>query len=156
MKLGLYNDIGTTTCMGFPGMNVSSTPDGYADAQLQQDAEYLIGLGMDFFKVDGCFPTKNDFAAMNITYPKLGQALKSAAEKLKKPMPIYACSWPDYVGDSAAAAATNPAYISYPSPNTATSHACTWTRLILGVVPSSQFLSFGPKTSSSRPSETLF
>ena len=31
---------------------------------------------------------------MNITYPKLGAALKTAAAKLGKPNPWYSCSWP--------------------------------------------------------------
>lgn len=30
---------------------------------------------------------------MNITYPKLGNALKAAAAKLHKPNPWYSCSW---------------------------------------------------------------
>lgn len=100
MKLGLYNDVGTSTCIGLPGLNISATPDVWSDAQLQRDADHLVGLGMDFFKVDGCNPRGGDFSGMNVTYPKLSQALAKAAKKLNRPMPYYSCSWPDYVGDT--------------------------------------------------------
>lgn len=36
---------------------------------------------------------------MNVTYPKLGAALKTAATKLGRASPWYSCSWPDYVAD---------------------------------------------------------
>ena len=93
MKLGLYGDIGDATCGGFIGFNVSATPDPIADAKLAADAGTMMGWGMDSLKVDGC--AKNNTAAalvMNITYPKLGAALKAAARKAGKPAPWYSCS----------------------------------------------------------------
>lgn len=96
MKLGLYSDVGSATCCGLPSFNVSAVPDPKADAQLQRDAELLTSWGMDSLKVDGC---NADAKVMNVTYPKLGAALKAAAEKFSRPSPWYSCSWPDYVGD---------------------------------------------------------
>jgi hypothetical protein len=100
MKLGLYGDIGGQTCGGFIGFNVSSKPDPAADAKLAADAETMMSWGMDSLKVDGC--AQNATAAalvMNVTYPKLHNALEVAARKVGKPVPWYSCSWPDYVGD---------------------------------------------------------
>lgn len=94
MQLGLYSDVGSATCCGLPSLNVSAVPDARADAQLQRDAELLVSWGMDSLKVDGC---NADVKTMNVTYPKLGQALKAAAEKYHRHTPWYSCSWPDYV-----------------------------------------------------------
>lgn len=97
MKLGLYSDVGSATCCGLPSFNVSATPDAQADQQLQRDTELLVSWGMDSIKVDGC---NADAKTMNVTYPKLGAALKAAAMKFGRPVPWYSCSWPDYVGDA--------------------------------------------------------
>ena len=100
MVLRSYGDIGDQTCGGFIGFNISATPDPVADGKLAADAETMMGWGMDSLKVDGC--AKNNTAAalvMNVTYPKLGAALKAAAAKAGRPDPWYSCSWPDYVGD---------------------------------------------------------
>jgi hypothetical protein len=48
MSLGLYGDIGTATCEGFPGLQAAGGTGGY-DANAQQMAEWEI----DAFKVDG-------------------------------------------------------------------------------------------------------
>jgi hypothetical protein len=96
MKLGLYGDIGSSTCGGFIGFNISAVPDPVQDAKLAADVETMISWGMASLKVDGC---NADTAAMNVTYPKLGAALKAAAQKAGKQNPWYSCSWPDYVGD---------------------------------------------------------
>ena len=96
MKLGLYGDIGTNTCCGYPGFNVSAVSNPAADAHLQADAEAMIKWGIASIKVDGCYAHVKD---MNTTYPKLGAALHAAAKKFGKPAPWFSCSWPDYVAD---------------------------------------------------------
>ena len=95
MKLGLYGDIGSATCGGFIGFNISAVPDAVADAKLQADVDMMTSWGMDSLKVDGC---NADAHTMNVTYPKLGAALRRAAAKAQRPAPWYSCSWPDYVG----------------------------------------------------------
>ena len=82
LLFGLYGDIGTRTCAGYPGLQ---RPDGSFD----QDAQQLAEWGVDAFKVDGC---NADVHEMDITYPALGRALNRTG----RPM-IYSCSWPDYL-----------------------------------------------------------
>jgi hypothetical protein len=109
MKLGLYGDIGTSTCGGFIGFNISAVPDQVCneaqwtfshsvvtprhvslrqvqDSKLAADVETMLSWGMASLKVDGC---NADFAAMNVTYPKLGAALEAAAKKAGKPSPWH-------------------------------------------------------------------
>lgn len=97
LKLGLYGDIGTKTCGGFIGFNVSAVPDATADAKLAADAKVMMEWGITSLKVDGCYA---DAHTMNITYPKLGAALKAAAVSAGVARPWYSCSWPDYVADN--------------------------------------------------------
>ena len=78
MSLGLYGDIGTSTCAGFPGLA------GNFEANANQMAEW----GVDAFKVDGC---NSNFSNMKHTYPQLGAALNRSG----RPM-LFSCSWPDY------------------------------------------------------------
>lgn len=114
LKLGTYSDIGSSTCGGFPAMNVSAVDDQgrarqyYYSCQLQltcapllrvfaagpepqyvKDVKMLADAGIDSLKVDGC---NADPAVMNITYPKLGAALNATGRPI-----LYSCSWPDYV-----------------------------------------------------------
>lgn len=44
LKLGIYEDIGTTTCAGFPG----------SEGHLQIDAQTFADWGVDMLKFDGC------------------------------------------------------------------------------------------------------
>jgi hypothetical protein len=81
LLLGLYGDIGTKTCAGYPGLQ---RPDG----DWSRDANQLAEWGVDAFKVDGC---NADVDTMHDSYPALGRALNATG----RPM-IYSCSWPDY------------------------------------------------------------
>ncbi|WNI27407.1 ricin-type beta-trefoil lectin domain protein [Streptomyces sp. ITFR-6] len=44
LRFGIYGDIGTTTCGGFPG----------SWGHFQQDADLFASWGVDFIKLDGC------------------------------------------------------------------------------------------------------
>ena len=92
LKLGTYLDIGTTTCGGFPGFNVSALDDQGPEPQYVKDIKALAAAGIDSLKVDGC---NADPRVMNITYPKLGDALNATGRPI-----LYSCSWPDYVRSS--------------------------------------------------------
>ena len=81
LLFGLYGDIGTKTCAGYPGLQ---RPDG----DFSQDARQLAAWGVDAFKVDGCYANGT---GMDVAYPALGRALNATG----RPM-IYSCSWPDY------------------------------------------------------------
>ena len=67
MHLGLYGDIGDSTCGGFIGFNISAVADPVQDAKLAADAETMIGWGMDSLKVDGC--ARNNTAAALASLP---------------------------------------------------------------------------------------
>eukprot|EP00484_Ammonia_sp_Unknown_P017441 CAMPEP_0197035564 /NCGR_PEP_ID=MMETSP1384-20130603/13327_1 /TAXON_ID=29189 /ORGANISM="Ammonia sp." /LENGTH=421 /DNA_ID=CAMNT_0042465643 /DNA_START=10 /DNA_END=1275 /DNA_ORIENTATION=+ len=79
LKLGLYNDIGTKTCGGFPGI----------DGNYQLDANTFASWEIDMIKIDGCNGNVADYYQ---TYPMFGAALN----KTGRPM-IYSCSWPAYI-----------------------------------------------------------
>ncbi|KJE94117.1 alpha-N-acetylgalactosaminidase [Capsaspora owczarzaki ATCC 30864] len=79
LKMGIYQDYGTNTCGGYPGIY------GYIDIDTRDYASW----GIDYVKMDGC---NVDPATMNKGYPQIGMALNSTG----RPM-VYSCSWPDYM-----------------------------------------------------------
>ena len=44
LKLGIYEDVGTKTCAGFPG----------SEGNIQLDAQTFADWGVDMVKFDGC------------------------------------------------------------------------------------------------------
>jgi alpha-N-acetylgalactosaminidase len=78
LLFGLYGDIGTATCGGFPGFQ------GHAE----QDARKLAEWEVDSIKVDGCNADPNIF---NHTYPEFGAALNRTGRRI-----LYNCQWPLY------------------------------------------------------------
>ena len=44
LKLGVYEDVGTKTCAGFPG----------TEGHMELDAQTFADWGVDFLKFDGC------------------------------------------------------------------------------------------------------
>lgn len=82
LLFGIYEDIGTNTCAGYPGS---------AD-HFELDAQTFADWGVDYVKLDGCY-TKN--MVLEKVYPEFGQALK----KTGRPM-VYSCSWPAYKIDN--------------------------------------------------------
>lgn len=45
LKLGIYGDMGTHTCMGFPGTTLD---------KIEIDAQTFASWGVDYLKFDGC------------------------------------------------------------------------------------------------------
>lgn len=86
LKLGIYLDVGTLTCGGYPGFNITQDP---RNTQYQRDVQLLASWGVDSLKADGCYA---DPAIMNVTYPLLSQALNATGRPI-----LFSCSWPDYV-----------------------------------------------------------
>ncbi|KAK5583515.1 hypothetical protein RB653_005111 [Dictyostelium firmibasis] len=78
LKFGIYGDIGTTTCKGYPG----------SENYLEQDAKTFAEWGVDFVKMDGCNMQVED---MKEAYTDLGKYLQATG----RPM-VYSCSWPTY------------------------------------------------------------
>ncbi|KAJ6646534.1 Alpha-N-acetylgalactosaminidase [Pseudolycoriella hygida] len=78
LKFGIYQDYGTKTCAGYPGII------GYEEL----DANLFASWGVDYVKLDGCYA---DPKTMDEGYVAFGQLLN----KTGRPM-VYSCSWPVY------------------------------------------------------------
>ena len=76
LKLGIYNDAGTATCAGFPGMYGHET----------QDANTYASWGIDYIKVDWCSSTGID---AQTEYTKIGNALRSTGRAIT----FSLCDW---------------------------------------------------------------
>lgn len=78
LKLGLYGDIGTQTCVGYPGF----------EGHFELDAQTLAhDFEIDSIKVDACHANESNF---NVTYPAFGKALNQTGRAM-----LYSCSWPN-------------------------------------------------------------
>jgi hypothetical protein len=80
LKFGLYTDIGTKTCGGYPGLS----------GHFEEDARTFASWKIDMLKVDGCNPDA-DFAK---SYPAFGRVLNATGRPI-----LYSCSWPAYLPD---------------------------------------------------------
>lgn len=78
LKFGIYGDIGTKTCGGFPGQKL----------HMKQDAETFASWGVDYVKLDGCYSDPKKFVP---DYVAFGAHLNGTG----RPM-VYSCSWPAY------------------------------------------------------------
>ncbi|GAU97106.1 hypothetical protein RvY_08459 [Ramazzottius varieornatus] len=78
LKMGIYQDIGTKTCIGYPGS------EGFEKIDVDTFAEWEV----DYLKLDGCF---KDSALFDRDYPMVGKHLNNTGRKI-----VYSCSWPAY------------------------------------------------------------
>lgn len=78
LKFGIYEDFGTLTCGGYPGII----------DHLELDANTFAEWTVDYVKLDGCYA---DVQVMDYGYPKFGTYLNET----DRPM-VYSCSWPAY------------------------------------------------------------
>lgn len=78
LKFGLYGDIGTKTCTGYPGFEGNFELDAWTLAH-----DFMV----DSIKVDACNANESDF---NTTYPAFGRALNLTGRPI-----LYSCSWPN-------------------------------------------------------------
>ncbi|XP_005379452.1 PREDICTED: alpha-N-acetylgalactosaminidase [Chinchilla lanigera] len=81
LKLGIYEDMGNLTCMGYPGTTLD---------KVEQDAQTFAEWKVDMLKLDGCFSTRMDRAK---GYPMMATALNATGRPI-----AYSCSWPAYEG----------------------------------------------------------
>ncbi|XP_072275134.1 alpha-N-acetylgalactosaminidase [Pyxicephalus adspersus] len=81
LKLGIYADLGTYTCGGYPGTTLDT---------IQIDAETFASWEVDMLKFDGCYSNSSEKA---LGYPKMSQALNATGRPI-----LYSCSWPAYEG----------------------------------------------------------
>ncbi|KAI1302358.1 Alpha-N-acetylgalactosaminidase [Halotydeus destructor] len=85
LKFGIYGDIGTLTCGGYPGF---SQPDTELTNYFLLDMITFSNWGIDSLKVDGCYASTDSFQRL---YPRLGGALNYTGRPI-----LYGCSWPAY------------------------------------------------------------
>ncbi|EDV37725.1 uncharacterized protein Dana_GF11268, isoform B [Drosophila ananassae] len=78
LKFGLYQDYGTNTCAGYPGVI----------NHMKLDAQTFAEWDVDYVKLDGCYANISDMA---VGYPEFGRLLNETG----RPM-VYSCSWPAY------------------------------------------------------------
>ncbi|CAM9984442.1 unnamed protein product [Bubo scandiacus] len=83
LKLGIYGDLGTLTCGGYPGTTL---------AHVEQDAQTFAEWGVDMLKLDGCYSSGEEQAQ---GYPAMARALNATGRPI-----VYSCSWPAYQGGS--------------------------------------------------------
>ncbi|XP_075035894.1 alpha-N-acetylgalactosaminidase [Mixophyes fleayi] len=81
LKLGIYGDMGTYTCGGYPGTTLDT---------IKIDAETFASWEVDMLKFDGCYSNSSDKA---LGYPKMSAALNATGRPI-----LYSCSWPAYEG----------------------------------------------------------
>uniref|UniRef100_A0A6M2DWE2 Alpha-galactosidase n=1 Tax=Xenopsylla cheopis TaxID=163159 RepID=A0A6M2DWE2_XENCH len=78
LKFGIYQDYGTTTCAGYPGLI----------DHMEIDANTYAKWKVDYVKLDGC---NSNPADMDKGYPEFGKYLAATGRNM-----IYSCSWPIY------------------------------------------------------------
>ncbi|XP_053736825.1 alpha-N-acetylgalactosaminidase-like [Synchiropus splendidus] len=81
LKLGIYADMGSATCMGYPGTTLE---------RIQTDAQTFASWGVDYLKFDGC---NSNAAEQMLGYPLMSRALNATGRAI-----AYSCSWPAYLG----------------------------------------------------------
>ncbi|XP_035601344.1 alpha-N-acetylgalactosaminidase-like [Oncorhynchus keta] len=81
LKLGIYGDLGTHTCGGYPGTTLD---------KIDTDAQTFASWGVDFLKLDGCYSNEEE---QQKGYPLMSKALNATGRPIG-----YSCSWPAYRG----------------------------------------------------------
>ncbi|MBN3315929.1 NAGAB acetylgalactosaminidase, partial [Atractosteus spatula] len=81
LRLGIYGDLGTYTCGGYPGTTLD---------KIELDAQTFAEWGVDMLKLDGCY---SNASVQELGYPLMSKALLATGRPIG-----YSCSWPAYQG----------------------------------------------------------
>ncbi|XP_061562891.1 alpha-N-acetylgalactosaminidase [Cololabis saira] len=81
LQLGIYGDMGTYTCGGYPGTTLD---------KIQTDAQTFADWEVDMLKFDGCYSNATE---QEQGYPLMSKALNATGRPIG-----YSCSWPAYRG----------------------------------------------------------
>lgn len=73
LKLGIYEDMGKMTCMGYPGTTLD---------KVELDAKTFAEWKVDMLKLDGCFSTPKERAEGEFTSGWVRERERSAAVEL--------------------------------------------------------------------------
>ncbi|MHB1544849.1 MAG: glycoside hydrolase family 27 protein [Gammaproteobacteria bacterium] len=88
LKFGIYEDAGYKTCQGKPGIY----------GHIQEDVRTFASWGVDYLKLDYCYPPDNRFPGKNfsqvahLVYAKVSRALRHSGHAI-----VFSCSPPAYV-----------------------------------------------------------
>ncbi|XP_072943058.1 alpha-N-acetylgalactosaminidase-like isoform X2 [Epargyreus clarus] len=78
LKFAMYQDYGTKTCAGYPGVL------GHEALDVKTFVEWEI----DYLKLDGCYVETDK---MDTGYPEFGKLMNESGRPI-----VYSCSWPAY------------------------------------------------------------
>ncbi|XP_047440750.1 alpha-galactosidase A [Mugil cephalus] len=78
LKLGIYADVGTRTCAGYPG----------SLGHYETDAQTFADWDVDLLKFDGCYM---DWTFLGEGYINMSKALNKTGKSI-----LYSCEWPLY------------------------------------------------------------
>ncbi|XP_050441330.1 alpha-N-acetylgalactosaminidase-like [Adelges cooleyi] len=78
LKFGIYENVGSKTCEGYPGI------EGHEEVDANTFAEW----GVDYVKLDGCYIDEH---RMDIGFPQFGKYLNKTGRPI-----VYSCCWPFY------------------------------------------------------------
>jgi hypothetical protein len=78
LKFGIYEDVGTRTCGGYPGSQGNESVD----------ARTFAAWGVDYLKLDGCYFPVDD---MKEKYTEWSRLLVTSGRPI-----VFSCSWPTY------------------------------------------------------------
>jgi alpha-N-acetylgalactosaminidase len=99
LKLGMYADLGTLTCQGFPGL---LQVDNSGHTYLERDLRQFVDWGVSALKVDGCNPSppRPNSAQWSAQYSKLSRVLTELTKVDDTQKILLSCSWPAYQRDN--------------------------------------------------------
>jgi alpha-galactosidase len=98
LKLGIYTDVGTSTCATCYGGNNPQGLPGLLDHE-QQDCDTFVAWGIDYVKVDYCCAGGASGGNARIAYTKVRDCLTNAVTRMKSkvtdahPLVYSICNW---------------------------------------------------------------
>lgn len=94
LLFGMYTDVGTTTCQGYPGLE-NLNHMGRDDLFFESDIDMFLDWGIDALKVDGCNANINEMVKL---YPSMSMMIqRKIAERKNARQILLSCSWPAYL-----------------------------------------------------------
>ena len=96
LKFGIYEAIGTRTCLGLPGSGGTTASDNH----YAQDAQTFAAWGVDFVKIDECggLPSGTTLSSLTSAFQQYGADLRAANPNVvySEELPIYTMGQSDF------------------------------------------------------------
>jgi len=78
LKFGIYEDAGEKTCQQLPG----------SLGHEKVDVATFASWGVDYLKLDGCYPYQNNASQFDHSYPLFGEILNATSRPI-----VFSCEW---------------------------------------------------------------